>query len=385
MTSAAVPDQGRYQGQTLTEKKIISADSHVSEPEGAYDEIDPRFADRKPEFVIMEGLGPCYRVPGLGRPVPMSMINAAGREPESIMDLSLGWDDLEPGGWDAKERLVAQDRDGIFAEVIYPSVGMVLCLHPDVEYKTACFAAYNRWLQAFCEAAPDRLLGVGQAAIPSIQEGIAELEAIKAQGHVGVMVPGEPSVEDYDHPCYDPFWEAAIDLGLPISFHILTSKADDLMSGARSRGPRINAFMQLIHGNQHIMGMLCFGGVFERHPELKVVCVEADAGWVPHFAYRMDHAYHRHRYWMETGGITRPPSEFFYENIYTTYQDDWAATQVRDARVLRRVMWANDYPHADSTWPHSQEVLGNIAGDLDPEQRDWILHDDVADLYGLAV
>jgi len=151
----------------------------------------------------------------------------------------------------------------------------------------------------------------------------------------------------------------------------------------RSRGPKINSFMQLIRGNQDIMGMLCFGGVFERHPDLQVVCVEADAGWVPHFTYRMDHAYHRHRFWMQTGAITRPPSEYFYENVSVTYQDDHAATATADDRVLRRVMWANDFPHSDSTWPWSQAVLGKLIGELTQEQRDWVLHDNVAELYGL--
>ena len=56
--------------------------------------------------------------------------------------------------------------------------------------------------------------------------------------------------------------------------------------------------MSIIRGNQDIMGMLIFGGVFRRYPELKVVCVEADAGWVPHYMYRMDHAYKRHRNWL---------------------------------------------------------------------------------------
>jgi len=48
-------------------------------------------------------------------------------------------------------------------------------------------------------------------------------------------------------------------------------------------------------------------------------------------------------------------------------------------------MWANDFPHSDSTWPWSQEVLANLVPGLSQEQRDWILHDNVAELYGLAI
>jgi predicted TIM-barrel fold metal-dependent hydrolase len=370
---------------TLTEKRIISSDSHVCEPEGTYDDIDPRFRDDRPVFIQHEALGPCFQIPKLAMPVPLSMINAAGRKPEDIQNFKLQWEDLEPGGWDPKERLLAQERDGIYSEIIYPSVGMVLCLHEDIDYKKACFDAYNRWLVQFCALDTQRLVGVGQAAVRTIEEGIEELEEIKRMGLRGVMIPGDPHVEDYDHACYDPFWEAAIDLELPISFHILTSKSDDLMTGRQSRGPKINSFMQLIRGNQDIMGMLCFGGVFERHPKLKVVCVEADAGWVPHFTYRMDHAYKRHRFWMETGAINRLPSEYFFENIYVTYQDDFSVTHHAADRVLKRVMWANDFPHSDSTWPWSQEILGKHVAGLSQAQRDWILHDNVAELYQLEI
>jgi predicted TIM-barrel fold metal-dependent hydrolase len=111
----------------------------------------------------------------------------------------------------------------------------------------------------------------------SPEEGIDDLHAIRALGLRGVMMPGDPAVEDYDSPVYNPFWEAAIELDMPLSFHILT------MKNAHTRGPRINTFLSIIRGNQDIMGTLIFGGVFERYPQLKVVCVEADAGWVPHY------------------------------------------------------------------------------------------------------
>jgi predicted TIM-barrel fold metal-dependent hydrolase len=88
---------------------------------------------------------------------------------------------------------------------------------------------------------------------------------------------------------------------------------------------------------------------------------------------------------MKTGAITRPPSEYFFENIWVTYQDDFSATHRADDRTLKHVMWANDFPHSDSTWPWSQQVLRGLVGELRQEQRDWILHDNVADLYRLDV
>jgi len=115
---------------------------------------------------------------------------------------------------------------------------------------------------------------------------------MKALGLKGVMMPGNPAVADYDDPLYDAFYQAAIDLQMPLSFHILTSKSD---TGESRRGPKMNSFLSIIHGCQDIMGTFILGGAFERNPKLKVVCVEADAGWAPHYMYRMDHAYDRHR------------------------------------------------------------------------------------------
>src|SRR5438309_1587406 len=77
------------------------------------------------------------------------------------------------------------------------------------------------------------------------------------------------------------------------------------------RGPRLNGFMSIIRANQDVIGTLVFSGVFERHPELRVVCVEADAGWVPHWMYRADHAYKRHRHWLPAGALSRLPSDYF--------------------------------------------------------------------------
>ena len=102
------------------------------------------------------------------------------------------FDELHRGGWDPEARLADQDRDGVAAEIIYPTVGMVLCNHPDFDYKQACFDAYNRWIAEYCSAHPDRLLGCGQTAMRSPEEGIADLHAIQALGLRGVMMPGEP-------------------------------------------------------------------------------------------------------------------------------------------------------------------------------------------------
>jgi len=362
-------------------RPIISADSHITEPPNTYvDRIDARFRDRAPHVVRDPKRGDLFVIEGLTKPIPMGLVAAAGKRAEELTVFGAKFDELHRGGWDPHARLADQDRDGVAAEILYPTVGMMLCNHPDFDFKHACFAAYNEWIGEYASAHPHRLLGIGQTAMRSVDDGIRDLQRIKALGLRGVMMPGNPALADYDDPIYDPFWEAAVDLKLPLSFHILTSNSDSF----QTRGPKLNAFMSIIRGCQDIIGLFIFGGVFERHPKLKLVCVEADAGWVPHFMYRMDHAYERHRYWLTGSTITRMPSEYFREHVYTTFQDDWVAFQVKDLCNVRRLMWANDFPHSDSTWPNSQAVLAKQAAHLTEAERDLVLHDNVAELYGLA-
>ncbi len=361
---------------------VISADSHITEPPNTYiDYIDASWKDKAPHMIDGgEGIGDLFIIDGLAMPVPMGLVAAAGKPPEEIKISGVKFDQLHRGGWDPDARLVDQDRDGVQAEVIYPTVGMLLCNHEDFDYKKACFDAYNRWMASYCDAHPDRLLGCGQTAMRSPEEGIEDIKSIKALGLRGVMMPGMPAMADYDSPIYDPFWEAAIELDLPLSFHILTTKSE------LTRGPALSGFLSIVRGCQDILAMLIFGGVFERHPELKVVCVEADAGWVPHYMYRMDHAFNRHRYWLKPGAdLTRLPSEYFAENIYVTFQDDWTAFRFADAMNWRHLMWANDFPHSDSTWPWSQELLDKHASQLSEEQQKAILCDNVAELYNIDV
>lgn len=356
---------------------LISADSHITEPPDLYlEHIDPAWRERAPHVVRDDKEGDLFVAEGM-RPIKLGLVAAAGRRPEDITPGGLV-DDMHQSGWDSGLRLADQARDGVSAEVLYPTVGMMLCNLPDLDYKHACFQAYNRWIADYCAADPNRLLGAGQTAARTAADAIDDLHAIAAAGLRGVMMPGMPGEGDYDQLAWDPFWSAAAEVGLPISFHILTTPPPGL------RGSRLNAFLAIVRGIQDILGMLVFGGVFERHPSLRVVCVEADAGWVPHFMYRMDHAYKRHRHHLAPGQhLAKLPSEYFAEHIYVTFQDDWTAFAAADQLNWHRLMWANDFPHSDSTWPWSQEMLAEQTTQLSADQCEAILSANCAELYGI--
>src|SRR4030095_2121165 len=217
-------------------KPIISADSHITEPPDTYtSRIDRRFKDRAPHVVHDDTRGDLFVIDGLPKPIPMGLVAAAGQAASHPPVFRVPFEGLPRAGWDPDARLADQDRDGVAAEILYPTVGMMLCNHPDFDFKHACFAAYNEWIGEDASAHPSRLLGVGETAMRSVEDGIRDLERIKALGLRGVMMPGNPALADYDDPIYNPFWEAAVVLKLPLSFHILTSSSDTF----KTRGPKL--------------------------------------------------------------------------------------------------------------------------------------------------
>lgn len=367
----------------------ISGDSHVVEPPEAYSRyIEPRWRELAPRIIPNPDTAirnELYWADGIA-PFAFHTSSAAGLKPQEINMEKGGFSSMHKAGWDSKYRIEAQDRDGMLAEMIYPTVGMILCSLPNADYKQACFRAFNQWMRDYCSENPQRLCGIGQSAARSPEDVIDDFHQIRELGLKGVMMPSAPSSDiDYDHPDYDKAWDCAVELGLPLSFHVLTGRGAADLTTAPPRGGKLAGFGTIVRELQDIAGLFIFGRVFERHPDLRVVLVESDAGWAPHFCSRMDHAYKRHRFWMKTGEFRKLPSEYFLENIYMTFQDDWVALKNIDLLNPARLLWANDYPHSDSTWPWSHELLAHHMAHLTDEQVDMVLRENAKALYRLDI
>ncbi|MBV1879337.1 MAG: amidohydrolase [Pseudomonadales bacterium] len=365
-------------------KSCISADSHIVEPPHCYvDFIEPKYRDIAPRIEKNHKGVDSFKVEGMDNNLPLGLLAGAGVPTSDFpRQRALDFHELARGAWNPSDRLIIQDEEDVTAEIIYASVGMVLCGLEDYAYKSACFNAYNRWLETFCGEAPTRLYGLAQTAVSSIDETIEDFRRAKDMGMVGMMMTGNPRYEDYDHPDYDALWECAVDLDMPVAFHILTMKGHDVASAFKpTRGPAGLGFLNIIRGVQDIMGVFVFGGVFERHPKLKMVIAEGDAGWVPHYMYRADHG--AERLGEGTGIISKPPSHYVRENVWFTFQDDETAYENPKMLNNNKLIWASDYPHTDSTYPNSQKVLAEQMTGLTDTQKDAVVHDNVLDLFDL--
>jgi uncharacterized protein len=363
---------------------IISADGHVCEPPNCYiDYIDPKFRDRAPHVAELDDGTEAFIVPGMKRPIALGFVDGAGfgvKERNSRAK-TMRFSDVRPAAYLGAERVPFMDRDGLAAELIYASVGMGLTMHRDSEYKDACMKAYNRWLQAMCSEAPDRIFGLAQTAVLSVDAAIEDFTRAKEMGMVGMMMPGDPIHEDYDHPDYDALWECASDLQLPICFHILTSRAGAI--NMEVRGHALNNFLGIIRAIQDVVGMMTLGGVFERHPGLELVVAESDAGWLPHYMYRMDHAARINAEGGILKGLSKLPSEYIRSNVWATFQDDLTAYHTTGLMDHTHLLWASDFPHTDSTWPLSRELIAQQASHLNEQQHQDIFRDNTARLFNL--
>jgi predicted TIM-barrel fold metal-dependent hydrolase len=366
----------------MTPLRILSADSHVIEPADVWtSRIDRRFLDRAPRVVKQAGnrQGDFFVAEGL-RPFPVAGFAVAGVDPKEFGSaMAAGYPGVRPSAWNPMLRIADQERDGVAGEVLYPSLGMRLYQLEDGALRAASFCAYNDWLADYCAGAPKRLAGVAMISLDDVGDGVAELARVANKGLRGAMIWGAPPPErPYHDRAYDSFWAAAQDLGLPLSLHILTERR-----GGSDFTSVMKGYPALHHSVERSLADLIFGGVLERYPRLRLVSVENDIGWIAHFIQRMDHSYEKYRY-LEADAIPNPPSFYFHRQVSATFQDDRVGVVTRGFIGVGSLMWASDFPHSDSTWPHSREVIARDFEGVPEVEVRAMVSDNVAALYRLG-
>lgn len=364
--------------------RVISADSHMTEPADLWTErLDKKFRDRAPHVIKNEGKpGFSFIAPGIN-PFPVAGGFASGRSGQELKDhMSKGYEAARPSGWDPVERLKDQEIDGVQAEVLYTTLGMPLFQMDDVDLQQACFEVYNNWLSEFCSHDPKRLYGIALISLEDIGQGVKELERCATNGLRGAMIWGSPPEDKpYDDALYDPFWQAASDLHMPLSLHVITGKSKESkinFSQIAVQG------MNVLHEVQRSLTTIIFGGVLERFPELPIVSAENDTGWFPHYMYRLDHIYEKFGQMMKKP-LPQKPSEYVKRQVWATFQDDPVGPANYKFFGEDNYMWASDFPHADSTWPDSLHVIEKDFEGVPADVTQKIICDNACKLYRIEL
>ena len=369
--------------------RIISSDDHVVEPMDLWTgRMEAKYRDRAPRIVHQENGEDAWMCEGL-RVQGLGVINQAGHRFESPEMVSFGGtiENIRAGGYIPEEHIKDMDLDGVDVSILYPSVGLQIYTSvPDTELVNACLRTYNDWVAEFCGSSPRRLKGIAMINLDDVLVGVRELERCAALGFVGAMITVHPPEDrPYDMPEYEPLWAAAQDLAMPLSLHIGTNRLGGGDNSGSFENVRPSAFANVDHWVRMSLGHLIFSGVFERYPKLQVGSVEMELSWVPHFLDRIDYTYtqrppgdYDHRY---TSDLL--PSDFFHRNVFLGFQEDSLGIRDRDIIGVDKILWGSDYPHGESTFPRSREILEEILSGCTEEERAKIAGGNAARVYGL--
>jgi predicted TIM-barrel fold metal-dependent hydrolase len=367
---------------------MISSDSHVIEPPDLWtDRVDRSVRDRAPRVVTDDDTGEQWWVVGGHRTLSFAGGAQTGDRFVAPEQLRTGarFEQVRPGGYVPADHLVDNEADGVVGAVMYPTEGLLLYTQADSELLSACCRAYNDWLAEFCAAAPDRIKGVAMLNTDDVGEAVRELERAHGLGLAGGLIPtAAPPEQPYDSDVYEPLWAAAAAMGVPLSLHLGANRVGT--SGVDPNLARIRPtyFAVCEHWVKVSLADMLFSGVFDRHPALHVGAVEHELGWIPFFLDRLDYTYtQRHgnaRYYRLADGAM--PSDHFRRNVFCSFQDDELGIRERHHIGLDGLCWGNDYPHTESTFPRSRQIMGARLADVPGDEQRRIVRDNTARLYG---
>ncbi|PON19043.1 amidohydrolase [Candidatus Entotheonella serta] len=366
----------------MSDLQLISADSHMVEPPDLWStRLDKAFRDRVPGFVMdPKGKKGLYFVCDGLEPRLMSSAFASGVSPEELLKYhqETTLENGRAGGWDPVARLEDMALDGVRAEVLYTSVGFGLLGLLDEPYQVALFRAYNDWLAEFCRHDSKRFAGLAMIPLLDVATGVQELKRSAKMGLKGALIMASPPPgHSFISREYDPFWAEAEALNMPVSLHASAGHGPESKDKSRSR---YQIKMCNPHEIQRSFIDIIFSGVLERYPGLKLVSAENDIGWIPHFLYSADYYFNKYRHYEPTE-LTMPPSAYWNRQVYATFMNDAIGIEMAHHVGEATYMWASDYPHTQSTWPHSRDIVEETFTTVSDAVRQKIICDNVAKLY----
>lgn len=372
---------------------IVDADAHVNPPHDMWMEYLP--IDLREHAPVIEHGEDADYVLFEGKRRKVNLIAAQAGRTGKDFKMEGRISDTRAGGWMPAARIDDMNQDGMDTAILFG--GGPLGTGNNELYK-ASFTAYNDWLADFCAYDPARLVGVGYVPMQDIDESIAMMRDFVKKGLKGVNIPAFPmspasslnggdqqtraltgdvnSDRTYADPEYDKFWAAVCDLGIPVTIHL---------GGRQVRFTQPKFFLSDLLMSKFGMGepiaLMIFGGVFQRFPSLKLASVESGVGWFAFAANYMDETWNKQRYWVNSV-LEHEPSYFWERNIFGSFIHDRAGVETRHIKGASNIMWSSDYPHSETTFPHSMEMIAKLFHDVPIAERDMIIGGRAKQLYG---
>ena len=382
----------------MTKLKVISSDSHVFEPTDLWTtRIEAKFRDRAPHVVKGEDHDRWHLDPG--KTTSFGQATQTGNrftDPSTITLLGY-MDDVPMGAYEPAQHVEDMKLDGVDGEVVFPTVGLGMYRVKDGELLSAIFRAYNSWLADFCSYKPDQIKGIAMINVDDVKEAVDELTRSRKMGLVGAMISTAPNQDPtdysgYEDPKYEPLWAAANDLNMALHLHVGCVRFDRQLkwdnSAATDYTEGVNKLTWICHEVtreqwvKRAAAAMIFTGVFERYPKLQVGIVEHELSWIPHFLWMMDSVYKERQMFVSYRFKNDMlPTDIFHRNFFAGFQEDDAGVRLRDIIGVDNLLWGNDYPHSESTFPRSLEILDQILAGVPEDERAKIVGQNAARIY----
>jgi predicted TIM-barrel fold metal-dependent hydrolase len=379
---------------------VVSGDSHATAPPDAWPRyLEPAYRDHLPEmhednarYTELLGLFANFS------PETLDVIDADG------VWAAGGY----LGAWDAERRLAEMDREGVAAEFVYSGDPRALnplspqFRHYSQDVAAAGVRAYHRWAADEFGAASDRILLVGDPGSGTDMDAIlAELDWIAEHRFAGAYVPGYFARADFpvlSDEFFDPYWARCVELGLPVVVHAgygseqceFLSKIEDLRRDMEAAG-RTDLLSEIINNAarffskdlrpRRAMWQMMLGGVFDRHPRLRLLMTETRGDWVPATLRHVDAAYERDRADLPAA---RRPSEYWHENCLMSLSFvHRCEVAMRHDLGIGNVYFGRDYPHAEGTWPNTADWLSDAFAGVPDDELRLLLGENAIRMLGL--
>lgn len=267
------------------------------------------------------------------------------------------------------------DRDGVDAELIFPSLGLMLPRITDPAAQATACAIYNDWAWTYTEPVRDRLIPAAMIPCADLDLALAECRRAADIGFAAFCL--WEGLGNYNEPGWDPIFALAGELGIPIVFH--TGVGDINIRALRGPGGALFNYTRQMNDAVDVITQLVVGGVLDRNPDAHILFAEHSAGWLWGLAERMDEVYQGHAPSISPK-LTRLPSQIVRDQVRCALQNDIGSLATRRGVGIGALLFATDYPHSEGTFPFSRDVVDRMMA----EHPDCTMDEFVAVLGGNA-
>jgi predicted TIM-barrel fold metal-dependent hydrolase len=349
--------------------RVVSADAHVNEPRDLWSANLPAALRNRAMHGIAAGDDGAWQVLFDGGGVDMTSRYEADRVRMN----------------DPSFRLQILRDEGIVAEAIFPTIGLYVWGLDDPVGGAASCRIYNEWI-ADRFAGHARFAAAGLVPTWQMEDARAEVEWIATNGLRAIMLPSV-AAPDWNHAQWDPLWAAICETGLPVVMHQGTGHSMFFYRGAGAGVANLLATQSI---GPRTAALLATSGVLARHPGLHVVFVEYNAGWLAWTMQTLDFytdAFGRYgttpagKPWVNPT-LPEPPSVYLRRQVHATFQDDPIGIHNIESTGASVLLWGNDYPHEEGTYPRSLEVVERLRAPLSDRDAAAVFGGNAAAVFG---